>query len=568
MRSVKIEPSTGPLKPSRRPRSGEIIDWSASQGSPKRVLSEIVSNAGAKRGSFYEEDLAVRRLNAKHYSIVNGEAAAREPRPHGYFGNDRLDRTATQSLVELQYPYEQEDSDRGKILLPSPRVINFKGKSNQISEQGQREVVMSRDSRPVSEKTFSPIMSLQGDYKDGTAVPSDDEAVPVSTAFTTASGSLLSPASGLSVLKQSTATRMLISIFCNNQNLRPLYTAAIYGQIGPHRFTSHLRELLKTCSRDLREEAQDRTAALVAQLVTIKARYIIETVLEKYQTSLSLGISDSDRAYEQSVVDSSSDEEELAEIGFEDVSFAGLADAGAFLLESAALENFRLGLRHLVSSPGMLSTTIDESGEQSWRISNTLNEMEEDPDHAAMHLACFLEDLPGSSTHVSRSHKQETVDEPSSKTSAQTVEDDNYYKVLNMLEKDKSLDLILKHVLATIGSEHVATEYSHIHSSTYGVWSGKSTARSKIETTQVDSELLWRAMTERIAARLESADAAVANSSIPGISSSIPETSSREDKILEILTWLTVVSTALLPRLTYNADLLTMVSSTLRSLCY
>jgi hypothetical protein len=86
--SVKVSQDPKTKTKSSRPRSGEIVDWPASQPKAKRVLAEISNTANTKRGSLYEEDLAMQRRNAKHYAVEVREPSARDLRDHrssGYY---------------------------------------------------------------------------------------------------------------------------------------------------------------------------------------------------------------------------------------------------------------------------------------------------------------------------------------------------------------------------------------------------------------------------------------------------------------------------------------------------
>jgi hypothetical protein len=76
-----IDSERGSSRP--RPHSGEIVDWPQS----KRVLTEI-STANTKRGSLYEEDLALQRRTAKKYEVEVREPSIRDLGDHrssGYY---------------------------------------------------------------------------------------------------------------------------------------------------------------------------------------------------------------------------------------------------------------------------------------------------------------------------------------------------------------------------------------------------------------------------------------------------------------------------------------------------
>ncbi|KAF2472606.1 uncharacterized protein BDR25DRAFT_313110 [Lindgomyces ingoldianus] len=84
-RSVKIEQAS---KPKPRPRSGEIVDWPTPKSTKPKVMTEVNSSVSSKRGSLYEQDLAIQRRNAQRYSVEVREPSARDIREHrlsGYY---------------------------------------------------------------------------------------------------------------------------------------------------------------------------------------------------------------------------------------------------------------------------------------------------------------------------------------------------------------------------------------------------------------------------------------------------------------------------------------------------
>lgn len=82
-RSVKIDQDS---KHKSRPRSGEIVDWPSSPKTQKAVVE--IDSAASKRGSLYEQDIALQRRNAKNYKIEVREPSVRDLREHrlsGYY---------------------------------------------------------------------------------------------------------------------------------------------------------------------------------------------------------------------------------------------------------------------------------------------------------------------------------------------------------------------------------------------------------------------------------------------------------------------------------------------------
>jgi len=86
-KSVKLDQAPK-IKSKPRPRSGEIVDWPSSP-KPKAPLAEISSSiSNAKRGSLYEQDLAMERRNAQKYAVEVREPSMSDVRNHrlsGYY---------------------------------------------------------------------------------------------------------------------------------------------------------------------------------------------------------------------------------------------------------------------------------------------------------------------------------------------------------------------------------------------------------------------------------------------------------------------------------------------------
>ncbi|KAJ4349547.1 uncharacterized protein N0V89_008163 [Didymosphaeria variabile] len=83
-RSVKVDQE---MKHKSRPRSGEIVDWPSSPKKAQKLTVEV-DNASSKRGSLYEQDIALQRRNAKNYKIEVREPSVRdlrEQRLSGYY---------------------------------------------------------------------------------------------------------------------------------------------------------------------------------------------------------------------------------------------------------------------------------------------------------------------------------------------------------------------------------------------------------------------------------------------------------------------------------------------------
>ncbi|KAF2193917.1 hypothetical protein K469DRAFT_549357 [Zopfia rhizophila CBS 207.26] len=83
-RSVKVEQAP---KSKPRPRSGEIVDW-PSQKTKAKITTEVNNSVHSKRGSLYEQDIAMQRRNAQRYTVEVREPSVRDVREHrlsGYY---------------------------------------------------------------------------------------------------------------------------------------------------------------------------------------------------------------------------------------------------------------------------------------------------------------------------------------------------------------------------------------------------------------------------------------------------------------------------------------------------
>ena len=87
-RSVKVDQEIKP-KHKSRPRSGEIVDWptESKASKPSKAVVEIDS-VSSRRGSLYEQDIALQRRREKSYKVEVREPSLRDLREHrlsGYY---------------------------------------------------------------------------------------------------------------------------------------------------------------------------------------------------------------------------------------------------------------------------------------------------------------------------------------------------------------------------------------------------------------------------------------------------------------------------------------------------
>ncbi|PVI00188.1 hypothetical protein DM02DRAFT_494166, partial [Periconia macrospinosa] len=93
----------------------------------------------------------------------------------------------------------------------------------------------------------------------------------------------ISRGSGYSAHQIATATKELVSIFQEDPNLVPLYKRAINDDsIGPEKLQRNLRRLFKQYAELLEGEAKDRLEYLAARLVSLKARFLSQSIVQMF----------------------------------------------------------------------------------------------------------------------------------------------------------------------------------------------------------------------------------------------------------------------------------------------
>ncbi|KAH7116191.1 hypothetical protein B0J11DRAFT_443760 [Dendryphion nanum] len=155
-------------------------------------------------------------------------------------------------------------------------------------------------------------------------------------------------------LQIATATQELVLILQHDEILQPLYMAAIQNDIiGPHRFVDNFRGLLKGYSSNLRDEAQDSLEFLAAQLVASKAKYLADSILEKFMEVTVVQIRSIHSSLQSPNKDNCLDEEEPeseseSEMNLDEQSFEDLVDVREFFVNSNAFKTLRSQLQEFV----------------------------------------------------------------------------------------------------------------------------------------------------------------------------------------------------------------------------
>ena len=171
-----------------------------------------------------------------------------------------------------------EDEVEYSDSLPTP-AIEAKPKEEAI---GESIVDLPRVS------TEDELEQQYSEDNDDTMSISSSYAASVASVFSldslASSASELSKTSGYSAIQIATATKELITIFHEDEVLLPLYKKAFDNPaIGAAKLQRNLRRLFKAYAKHLDEEATDRLEYHAARLVSMKARWLAESIVERFQ---------------------------------------------------------------------------------------------------------------------------------------------------------------------------------------------------------------------------------------------------------------------------------------------
>lgn len=167
----------------------------------------------------------------------------------------------------------------------------------------------------------------------------------------------LSKGSGYSAKQIATATKELVAIFQGDEVLVPLYMSAVEDpSIGPERLERNLRRLFKKYAEHLKVEAKDQLEYLAARLVSLKARFLAQSIVEWFDSG-----SPSSSKGRREVKDESSEEDEDEARPFDDTAFEDLDIFREFLVGSDAFQTLRTQLRVFVLPVPLQSALPDEN---------------------------------------------------------------------------------------------------------------------------------------------------------------------------------------------------------------
>ncbi|KAI4911823.1 hypothetical protein J4E90_006640 [Alternaria incomplexa] len=319
------------------------------------------------------------------------------------------------------------------------------------------------------------------DYDDNVSVTSSNEGSVFSISSLASSATDLSKGSGYSAVQIATATRELLSIFRDDDNLQPLYTTAIHGIVGPRRFANTFRRLLKAFADRLKDEAQDRLDFLAARLVALKAREISEAILERYQLGKAPEL---DELEEREVTLSrpddqdSSDEDEYEETNVDETVFEELTNIREFLIQSAAFRLLRADLQNFVSA-------------KRWSRKPTIVQQDD-------------MNVEGG---INESQKPDPRTDAHARSMESAIESDCF----EMLNHDRPLLELYLYAFRVLGIDRFVDDFSDLlHSNAHAPLDRK--VDSSIEDS-IDEQLIttWQPIASAIALRLEIVDANLAS---------------------------------------------------------
>ena len=174
----------------------------------------------------------------------------------------------------------------------------------------------------------------------------------------------ISTARRFTALHVETATRELLRVFQEHHILVPLYQIALDQlKIGPDRLQRNLYRLLKIYARNLQEEAAVDLETKASELVSLKARYVAQSVVEDFHIRPVVRQPKTLKDQESSDEDDAPDEQQLDPVD-EDL-FENLTTLRKFLVESEAFRTFQEQLAAFIR-PKPINTYVFKQKKENW----------------------------------------------------------------------------------------------------------------------------------------------------------------------------------------------------------
>jgi ankyrin repeat protein len=234
--------------------------------------------------------------------------------------------------------YDGPNSDR------EPRHRGRSSPRNSM-EPSREPSVHAPQTFEISWNHVASVQFGQVDSFDGSSNSSSYARSVFSTASLASSATDLSRNSGYSAVQIARATKELIRILQDDENLVPLYKRAINDVlIGPARLERNLRRIFKNYAEHLSELAGDRLEYLASRLVRLKAKFVAQSIMEKYDAERPVHRNRSSWIQDE---EQSSDEEAEAQ-AVDENEFHDLDSFRYFLVSSEAFGMLHTQMRSFV----------------------------------------------------------------------------------------------------------------------------------------------------------------------------------------------------------------------------
>jgi predicted DNA-binding protein len=255
------------------------------------------------------------------------------------------------SSEDLQRPKDAVEegslSERWSDYHPWPQPASSRTPEETVVED-RPELPPSLPVPQTEETTWDHIFSGQyGSYSfDGSSSSSSYARSALSTASLASSATDLSKNSGYSAVQIARATKELILILRDDENLVPLYKRAIDDVvIGPAKLERNLRRFFKAYADHLGDIAGDRLEYLASRLVRLKAKLVARSIVDKYcteQEALQRQEGNSRQEQEQS------SDEENEEHFVDETELHDLTSFRTFLVSSEAFGTLHIQIRSFI----------------------------------------------------------------------------------------------------------------------------------------------------------------------------------------------------------------------------
>lgn len=204
-------------------------------------------------------------------------------------GLAELDRWATEVPLDVRKAALEQLQEDFNIVMHSFNICVAHGGGDPFNMEpwgvwdAYQSEVDTTGANEVDHQDSGLVAMGQDDGSDRASVISQMESIfLVASLHSVATG--LSAAGGYSAAQIESATRELLHVFLEDQALVSLYTVAVERvNIGPARLQRNIGRLLKAFAHDLRSEAEQELEKLAARLVSTKASYVAQAIIERYE---------------------------------------------------------------------------------------------------------------------------------------------------------------------------------------------------------------------------------------------------------------------------------------------